>query len=74
MLSAIQVKENEKRKHASLTVVGTKQDSALRSREEQLLEGDVGQSTPDVPREKNGRELESRNRMMLPPTGVYPSG
>jgi hypothetical protein len=31
MPSAIQVKENEKRKHASLTVVGTKQDLALRT-------------------------------------------
>jgi hypothetical protein len=31
MPSAIQVKENEKRKHASLTIVGMKQDLALRS-------------------------------------------
>jgi hypothetical protein len=30
MPSAIQVKENEKRKHASLTIVGTKYDFALR--------------------------------------------
>ena len=30
MLSAIQVKENEKRKHASLTIVEAKHDFALR--------------------------------------------
>lgn len=60
MPSAIQVKENEKRKHASLTVVGTKQDSALRSRGVQLLEADIGQRTPDVAegKERTGIGIE----------------
>jgi hypothetical protein len=33
MPSAIQVKENEKRRHASLTIVGTKRDFAFTIRE-----------------------------------------
>jgi hypothetical protein len=43
MPSAIQVKENEKRRHASLTIVGTKRDFAftIRETERKPLQGGV---------------------------------
>ena len=55
MLSAIQVKENEKRKHASLTIVEAKHDFALRIRGQAESHNGralgAGQRMPDTPEE-----------------------
>ena len=57
MPSAKQVKENEKRKHASLTILEARQDFALRiGRQSESHHGEralvgrgTGQRTPDTP-------------------------
>lgn len=78
MPSAIQVNENEKRKHASLTIVGTKYDFALRvgRAERKPLHGGVTwgakrggivQLTPDMPGERTDGKL--RNRVIFRPRG-----
>jgi hypothetical protein len=81
MLSAIQVKETEKRKHASLTIVGVRQDFALRigrqseSHNEALFGRVLGNGMPDTP-EKGTYGVYSKESNDVPPTvkRTYPSG
>ena len=77
MPSAIQVNENEKRKHASLTIAGTKYDFALRvgRAERKPLHGGVtwgakrgGAIDARYARGKNRWEIEESSD--IPPTGV----